>query len=39
MRYEERDLVGMLGSDYEHYREDVGMLVPRFRRRSRHSAA
>jgi protein-S-isoprenylcysteine O-methyltransferase Ste14 len=33
IRYEERDLVGMFGKDYENYRADVGMLTPRFRRR------
>ena len=32
IRYEERDLVGYFGQDYEHYRENVGMLIPRFRR-------
>lgn len=34
LRYEERDLVGVFGKDYENYRGRVGMLVPRFRRRS-----
>jgi protein-S-isoprenylcysteine O-methyltransferase Ste14 len=34
IRYEERDLVGYFGQDYENYRRDVGMLTPRFRRRS-----
>ena len=34
IRYEERDLVSMLGKDYEDYRAEVGMLTPRFRRRS-----
>ena len=34
IRYEERDLVGHFGKDYEDYRRDVGMLTPRFRRRS-----
>ncbi|MGI8704954.1 MAG: methanethiol S-methyltransferase [Sphingomicrobium sp.] len=34
IRYEERDLIGLFGRDYEHYRERVGMLTPRFRRRS-----
>jgi protein-S-isoprenylcysteine O-methyltransferase Ste14 len=34
IRYEEHDLVGLFGKDYEQYREDVGMLTPRFRRRS-----
>jgi protein-S-isoprenylcysteine O-methyltransferase Ste14 len=33
IRYEERDLVGLFGDDYERYRRDVGMLTPRFRRR------
>jgi protein-S-isoprenylcysteine O-methyltransferase Ste14 len=33
IRYEERDLVGYFGKDYEDYRERVGMLIPRFRRR------
>jgi protein-S-isoprenylcysteine O-methyltransferase Ste14 len=33
IRYEERDLVGLFGKDYEDYRTDVGMLTPRFRRR------
>jgi protein-S-isoprenylcysteine O-methyltransferase Ste14 len=33
IRYEERDLVGYFGKDYEDYRERVGMLTPRFRRR------
>jgi protein-S-isoprenylcysteine O-methyltransferase Ste14 len=39
LRYEERDLVGLFGKDYERYRDEVGMLTPRFRRRSRHPAA
>jgi protein-S-isoprenylcysteine O-methyltransferase Ste14 len=34
LHYEERDLVGVFGKDYENYRARVGMLVPRFRRRS-----
>ena len=34
IRYEERDLVGYFGQDYENYRRDVGMLTPRFKRRS-----
>ncbi|HET7709311.1 MAG TPA: methyltransferase [Sphingomicrobium sp.] len=34
IRYEERDLVGLFGRDYEEYRRRVGMLVPRFRRSS-----
>ena len=33
IRYEERDLVSLFGKDYETYRQDVGMLTPRFRRR------
>lgn len=32
IRYEERDLVGLFGRDYEDYRGRVGMLAPRFRR-------
>ena len=34
IRYEERDLVDLFGKDYEDYRKRVGMLTPRFRRRS-----
>jgi protein-S-isoprenylcysteine O-methyltransferase Ste14 len=34
IRYEEHDLVGLFGKDYEDYRQEVGMLTPRFRRRS-----
>jgi len=34
IRYEERDLVGLFGHDYEEYRHRVGMLTPRMRRRS-----
>jgi protein-S-isoprenylcysteine O-methyltransferase Ste14 len=34
IRYEERDLVTLFGQDYENYRANVGMLTPRFRRRS-----
>ena len=34
IRYEERDLKGLFGKDYEEYRSGVGMLTPRFRRRS-----
>ena len=34
IRYEERDLVGYFGQDYENYRRDVGMLTPKFKRRS-----
>jgi methanethiol S-methyltransferase len=33
IRYEERDLVGLFGRDYEEYRGRVGMLTPRLRRR------
>ena len=34
IQYEERDLVGMFGSDYENYRKQAGMLTPRLRRRA-----
>jgi protein-S-isoprenylcysteine O-methyltransferase Ste14 len=34
IRYEERDLVGLFGRDYEEYRGRVGMLTPRLRRRA-----
>ena len=34
IRYEERDLRGLFGKDYEDYRASVGMLTPRFGRRS-----
>lgn len=34
IRYEERDLVGAFGSDYEEYRSRVGMIAPRMRRRA-----
>ncbi len=34
IRYEERDLVSLFGTDYERYRGRVGMLVPRFRSRA-----
>ena len=34
IRYEERDLVGLFGHDYEDYRQRVGMLAPRIRRRT-----
>jgi protein-S-isoprenylcysteine O-methyltransferase Ste14 len=34
IRYEEHDLIGLFGKDYENYRQEVGMLTPRFRRRS-----
>jgi protein-S-isoprenylcysteine O-methyltransferase Ste14 len=33
IRYEERDLVGLFGADYEAYRTRVGMLAPRVGRR------
>jgi protein-S-isoprenylcysteine O-methyltransferase Ste14 len=33
IRFEERDLIGLFGKDYELYRRQVGMLTPRFRRR------
>ena len=33
IRYEEHDLVSLFGRDYELYRQQVGMLTPRFRRR------
>jgi len=32
IQYEERDLRGLFGKDYEQYRSGVGGLVPRFRR-------
>lgn len=35
IRYEERDLVGLFGRDYEEYRQQVGMLTPRLRRNRR----
>ena len=34
IRYEERDLVGLFGRDYEEYRDRVGMLAPKLRRRT-----
>jgi protein-S-isoprenylcysteine O-methyltransferase Ste14 len=34
IRYEEHDLTGVFGEDYRRYRSQVGMLFPRFRRRS-----
>jgi protein-S-isoprenylcysteine O-methyltransferase Ste14 len=34
LHYEERDLVSLFGAGYEDYRRRVGMLLPRFRRRS-----
>jgi protein-S-isoprenylcysteine O-methyltransferase Ste14 len=33
IRYEERDLVGLFGRDYEEYQARVGMITPRMRRR------
>jgi protein-S-isoprenylcysteine O-methyltransferase Ste14 len=39
IRYEEHDLTNLFGEHYRHYRSGVGMLLPRFRRRSRNSAA
>ncbi len=35
IRYEERDLVGLFGAEYENYRRDVGMLTPHWRRPAR----
>ena len=34
IRYEERDLTGYYGEAYTRYRRGVGMLLPRFGRRS-----
>ena len=34
IRYEERDLTTLFGDDYRRYRSGVGMLIPRFKRRS-----
>jgi methanethiol S-methyltransferase len=34
IRYEERDLRGLFGRDYDEYRASVGMLTPKFGRRS-----
>ncbi|HEY7006397.1 MAG TPA: methyltransferase [Sphingomicrobium sp.] len=34
IRYEEHDLTELFGEDYRRYRSGVGMLIPRFRRRS-----
>jgi protein-S-isoprenylcysteine O-methyltransferase Ste14 len=39
IRYEEHDLVGLFGRDYELYREKAGMLWPRLRRRSTRDTA
>lgn len=39
IRYEERDLVGYFGRDYEEYRERVGMLIPGIGRRKAPPAA
>lgn len=32
IRYEERDLVALFGTEYEQYRREVGKVIPRFRR-------
>ncbi len=34
IHYEERDLVGLFGEDYERYRREVGMLTPRIGKRT-----
>jgi len=34
IRYEEHDLTDLFGEDYRRYRSGVGMLMPRFKRRS-----
>ena len=34
IRYEERDLIAFHGPGYEEYRSRVGMLVPRFGRKT-----
>jgi protein-S-isoprenylcysteine O-methyltransferase Ste14 len=34
IRYEERDLRGLFGRDYEEYRATVGMLTPKFWKRA-----
>jgi protein-S-isoprenylcysteine O-methyltransferase Ste14 len=34
IRFEEHDLTDLFGEDYRRYRSGVGMLIPRFRRRS-----
>lgn len=39
IRYEERDLVGLFGGDYEAYRQSAGMLTPRLRRKKREPAS
>src|SRR4051812_38733491 len=39
IRYEETDLVHLFGKDYELYREQVGMLTPRFRRRPKDASS
>jgi len=39
IRYEEKDLVGRFGRDYERYREHAGMLIPKIRREGGNPAA
>lgn len=39
IQYEERDLRGLFGKDYDQYRSGVGMLIPRFGRRRPESPA
>jgi protein-S-isoprenylcysteine O-methyltransferase Ste14 len=39
IRYEERDLTNLFGEEYRNYSLTVGMLIPRFRRRSRTDSA
>ena len=34
LHFEERDLVGLFGADYENYRSRVGMIFPRFKSRA-----
>ena len=34
IRYEERDLRGLFGREYDDYRASVGMLTPKFHRKS-----